>query len=187
MKFKKVKELALPLSEYVTVKEDDTLGKAMEMLLGSQKKHSEEYNYKHQAVLVYDKNGEISGKVSALDVLRALEPKYSQFGRVDQLGKLGLSRFGLSNKFIGSMLDHYNLWNENSEILAKKAKNLKVKTIMHSLGEGEYVDENDNIAEAIHQLILGHHQSLLVLRDEKVVGILKLSDVFKLICDFIVK
>jgi predicted transcriptional regulator len=58
---------------------------------------------------------------------------------------------------------------------------------MHSPSEGEFVDENDSIAEAIHQLLLGHHQSLLVLRNKKVVGILKLSDVFKLICNFIVK
>ncbi len=186
MKFKKVKELSLSLSEYATVNEDDTLEKAMQTLLDSQKNFSEEYNYKHQAVLVYDKSGQISGKVGALDVLRAMEPKYSQFGHSD-LGKLGLSRFGLSNKFISSMLEHYDLWDESSEILAKKAKKIKVKTIMHSPGEGEYVDENDSIAEAIHQLILGHHQSLLVLRDKKVVGILKLSDVFKLICDFIVE
>ncbi len=57
---------------------------------------------------------------------------------------------------------------------------------MYSPQEGEYVKEDAKVAEAIHQFILGHHQSLLVLKNGKVVGILRLSDVFKLICDFMV-
>jgi signal-transduction protein with cAMP-binding, CBS, and nucleotidyltransferase domain len=32
--------------------------------------------------------------------------------------------------------------------------------------------------EAIHHLIMGHHQSLLVKRDDQIVGILRLTDVF---------
>ena len=31
----------------------------------------------------------------------------------------------------------------------------------------------------IHQLVLGHHQSLLVTRGDKIVGILRLTDVFR--------
>jgi predicted transcriptional regulator len=54
---------------------------------------------------------------------------------------------------------------------------------MYSLDEGEYVDETASIADAIHQLILGHHQSLLVSKNKQVIGILRLSDVFKLVCD----
>jgi len=57
---------------------------------------------------------------------------------------------------------------------------------MYSLEEGEYVDESASIADAIHQLILGHHQSLLVSKANKVIGILRLSDVFKLVCDVMI-
>jgi CBS domain-containing protein len=49
---------------------------------------------------------------------------------------------------------------------------------MYTPGEGEYVSENASLGEAIHQLIMGHHQSLLVTRDDKIVGILRLTDVF---------
>lgn len=176
----------IPLSEYATVNENDTLEKAIRTLYNSLKTLPTDI-YKHRAILVYDETGNITGKVSALDVLRALEPKYSQFGHADHLAKMGLSRFGLSNDFLNSLIENYNLWDESCESLVKKAKNRKVTEIMYSPQEGEYVNEDLPIPEAIHQFILGHHQSLLVLRQDKVVGILRLSDVFKLICDLIVK
>jgi CBS domain containing-hemolysin-like protein len=186
MKIKLVKELMIPLSEYATVNEEDTLKKAIATLQETQIQNDPK-QYKHRAVLVYDKTKNIVGKVSAFDVLRSLEPKYCQIGEPEQMSKMGLSRFGLSNDFLSSMLEQFCLWDESAEALAKKASKLKVKEIMYSLSEGEFVDENASIAEAIHQLILGHHQSLLVSKDKQVIGILKLSDVFKLVCDIIIK
>jgi CBS domain-containing protein len=56
---------------------------------------------------------------------------------------------------------------------------------MYTLTEGEYVREDATLDEAIHQLVIGHHQSLLVTRGEEIVGILRLSDVFREICNMI--
>ncbi len=183
---RKVKDIMIPLSEYATVNENDTLEKAIKTLYQSQKKISADA-YKHRAILAYDKTGTITGKVSELDILKALEPKYSLFGHTDYLAKMGLSRFGLSNDFLHSLIENYDLWDENCESLVKKTKNRKVKEIMYSPQEGEYVNEDITIPEAIHQFIMGHHQSLLVLKQDKVIGILRLTDIFKLICDLIIK
>jgi hypothetical protein len=57
-----------------------------------------------------------------------------------------------------------------------------VKDIMHTLTEREYIEESAPLDEAIHQLIMGHHQSLIVTRGEGITGILKLSDIFREIC-----
>jgi len=186
MNIKTVAEVMIPLSEYATVNENDTLEKAIKTLYAFNKKTTKD-KFKHRAVLVYDKKGNISGKVSALDVLRALEPKYSQFGQIDQISKLGLSRFGLSCDFVHSLVENYNLWDENCESLVEKAKKRKVKKIMHSPQEGEFVNSDVLIPEAIHQFILGHHQSLLVLKQDKVIGILRLTDLYILIRDLILK
>jgi len=51
--------------------------------------------------------------------------------------------------------------------------------IMYTLTEGEYVDVEASLCEAIHLLIMGHHQSLLVARGNDIVGVLRLPDVFK--------
>jgi predicted transcriptional regulator len=63
--------------------------------------------------------------------------------------------------------------------LCKEAGRLKVKRLLHAPAEGEFVDENASLAEAIHQLDMGHYQSLLVTRGKKIVGILRQRDMFK--------
>lgn len=51
--------------------------------------------------------------------------------------------------------------------------------------EGEYVAENATLDEAIHLLVMGNHQSLLVPRDKSIIGILRLTDVFREVCRMI--
>ncbi len=173
----------IPLSEYATVHEDDSLKNAIKTLHDNQMLNAPPRHDKHRAVLVYGKDKDIVGKIGPLDVLRSLEPKYCNIGHPDQMSKMGLSRFGLSNEFLCSMLEQYCLWDDNAENLVKTASKLRVKNVMYSMSEGEYVNETASIAEAIHQLIIGHHHSLLVSREDKVIGILRLTDVYKMVCD----
>ena len=77
------------------------------------------------------------------------------------------------------MLETYSLLSESFETACRKARNINVKDIMYTPSEGEYVDENASLREAIHQFVMGHHQSLLVTREKNIVGILRLTDVFK--------
>lgn len=64
-------------------------------------------------------------------------------------------------------------------------KSIEVKDVMYTPADGEYVPEDATLDEGIHQLVIGHRQSLLVTRDSKVVGVLRLSDVFSQICKII--
>jgi CBS domain containing-hemolysin-like protein len=64
-------------------------------------------------------------------------------------------------------------------------KTIKVKEIMYTPTEGEYVDDEATLDQAIHQLVIGRHQSLLVTKGEDIVGILRLTDVFAEICNVI--
>jgi predicted transcriptional regulator len=96
-----------------------------------------------------------------------------------------VSRCGFSPKFIKSMIAQYGLWQKPLDDICRKAAQIKVKDIMYTLTEGEYIEEDASFDEAIHQLVMGHHQSLLVTRAGKIVGILRLTDVFGEICDVI--
>ncbi len=62
--------------------------------------------------------------------------------------------------------------------ICKTAGQKIVRDFMYTPTEGEYVSEDETLDEAIHQLVMGQHQSLLVTRDEEIVGVLKLTDVF---------
>lgn len=52
---------------------------------------------------------------------------------------------------------------------------------------GEFVSEDSSLDTAIHRLVAGGHLSLLVTRDKKIIGILKLSDVFAAVFQEVIK
>ena len=170
-----IKDLMVPLDEYATVSEDATLFDAVLALEKAQNLFDRKRSlYLHRAILVFDNNENIVGKISQLDVLRALDPKYGRMGE-----SRSLSKAGFSPSFLRSMLEQYTLLAEPFDELCGKAAKVKVKEFMYTPSEGEYLDENASMREAVHRFVMGHHQSLLVTRAEKIIGILRLTDVFK--------
>ncbi|MEW6671641.1 MAG: CBS domain-containing protein [Thermodesulfobacteriota bacterium] len=179
MKSRTVSEVMVPLAKYATVPETATMFDAV-MALEKAQQEFDQTRYRHRAVLVYDKNKQIVGKVSQLDILKALEPKYEQIEDTKSISRLGYSR-----QFLKKMMDQFNLWNKPLDDICKKAGSLKVKDFMYTPTEGEYIEESATLDQGIHQLIVGHHQSLLVTREKEIVGILRVTDVFKEICNII--
>jgi len=169
-----VKELMVPLEDYVTISEEATLFEAVAALEKARDEIDRtRYQDLHRALLVTDKNNRILGKISMLDMLKALEPKYAELGDAGRL-----SRAGFSAQFLQSMLDHASLWASPLKDLCSKAASLKVKNFLHAPTEGEYVEVSAGLDEAIHLLLMGHHQSLLVTKEKDIVGILRICDVF---------
>ncbi len=172
-----VKDLMVPLGDYATVSQEATLGDAVAALEAAQNR-VEADREKFRAVLVLDRQGRVVGKLDQWSVLWALEPRYKQMGDLKDT-----SRFGFSPEFLRSMVDYYELWRKPLEGLCAKAAKTQVKDIMLKPTEGEQVEADATLDTAIHLLVMGRHQSLLVRRGGDVVGILRLSDVFKRICD----
>ena len=182
MKTKIVKDLMVPLSDYATVSEDATLYDAIIALEEAQNKFDKS-RYRHRAILIYDKNEHITGKVSQNDILRALEPKYDEIG-----SRRGMSHYGFSKKFLRTLREQFSLFDKPMEEICKKAAMLKVKNIMYTPTEGEYVNVNDSLDIAIHRLVMGHHQSLLVAKGgdiKNIIGVLRKTDVFMEVCEAI--
>lgn len=179
MKTVKVRDLMVPLSEYATVSEDASLYEAILALERAQIAYNKK-PYPYRAVLVVNKSGQVIGKLSQMDILKALEPRYKEL--IDQIS---IARFGLSKHFIESMLEKFSLWQKPLSDICTKAVTIKVTDVMYTPWEGEYVEVDATLDKAVHQLIIGHHQSLLVIEGEKIVGILRLTDVFMYICQLI--
>ena len=177
MKTITVKELMVPLKEYATVPKEATLQEAI-LALDEAQKAFDPSKHKHRAILVLGKNKEVVGKISMFDILMALEPKYV---KLEAEGVLSSS--GFSPDLIKSMLEDSALWCEPLQFVCKRAPKINVTDFMETPGEGLYVDENATLGEAIHQMIIQKHHSLLVTSGDEVVGILRLSDVFTKICD----
>ncbi|MBI4621003.1 MAG: CBS domain-containing protein [Desulfobacterales bacterium] len=177
MKEIRVKDIMVPLKEYATVHEDSSLADAVYALEEAQKAFDVSRE-RHRAILVYDNNKKIVGKLSQWDVIKSLEPKYDSFGDLRSV-----SRSGFSPEFIKSMLEKHNLWVDDLDTVCHRVAKKRVKEVMYVPTEGEKIEEDATFGKALHMLIIGHHQSLLVSRGEGIVGVLRLGDVFKLVCE----
>ncbi len=173
MKTLSVKELMVPLAEYAAVSEDATLAEAIISLEKAQQAF-DHTKYRHRAVLVLDSNNRVIGKISQIDALKALEPKYGEI----QGDTSGSAFRHFSKVFLKSIQEQYRLFDRPLDDICKKAAELKVRSFMQTMSEGEFLSEDATLDQAIHMLIMGHHQSLLVTRSGQIIGILRLTDVF---------
>jgi len=168
-----IKDLMVPLEEYATISEDASLSDAIQALENAQQAF-DHTKYRHRAVLVLDTANRPVGKISQIDALKALEPKYKDIQGKDKKGTFR----HFNRMFLNSMFEHHRFFDCSLDDLRKKAVKIKVKEYMHTLSADECLNENATLDEAIHLLVMGHQQSLLVTRDSEIVGILRLTDVF---------
>jgi CBS domain-containing protein len=177
MESMKVKDLMVPLDQYVCVREEATITDAILALEEAQAKYGSRI-YPYRAVLVCDKDNKVIGKVGHLDILRSLEPRYSDLGDLKKV-----SGFGLSAEYMRSMMAEFDLWKAPLEDLCHKAARVTLKSIVAAPVEGELIESGATLDQAVHQLIMGHHQSLLVTSGDRIVGMLRLADVYREVSD----
>jgi CBS domain-containing protein len=167
----------LPLSEYVVITEETTLKDALVSLRDSQASLPEGRS-PHRAVLVADANGAIVGKLGQHEFLEALEPKYKVLGDVQRLAQTGLGE-----AFVSSVMENYRFWQDDLDVVSRRASNIRVRDVM---GSAEVrIDEGASVTEAIHMFVMARAQSILVTNGTSVVGILRLSDLFAEISGFV--
>jgi CBS-domain-containing membrane protein len=162
----------VPLSEYATVPEGSTLFDAV-LALEKAQEEFDHTKYKHRGVLILDKDKRVIGKLGQFDVLRALEPKDEDTGELDEL-----NQFGFSSNFVHKLRKQRRMKATPLKDLCSKASKLKVEDFMQAPSEGEFIGEEETLEAAVMQLVMGHHLSLLVTRDNKIVGLLRLTDAF---------
>lgn len=170
-----VRDLMVPLSEYATVSEGSTLFDAVLALEKAQLEFDYKHTqYHHRAVLILDKKKKVVGKLSQFDVLKALEQKSEKAEQIDDIVK-----FGFSDEFVTSLKKKYR-WTSNIPLdaICITAGSRKVEDFMQAPTEGEYIDENAPLNAAVNQIVSGGLFSLLVTKNDAIVGILRLTDVF---------
>lgn len=177
METTQVSELTIPLDKYAVVSEQASLLQAMRTL----RLVRDQFRLPRQsprAVLVKNDAGRIVGQIGYLDFLSALEPKYTLLGDLDML-----SRAGVSSDMVSSMINHLQLWEGGLPPAARRAADIRVREIMHSVSEA--IDVSATLAEAIHHLVVCQAVRCLVRRGEEIIGVLRLADVFDAVVDSI--
>ena len=177
MKSRHVKDLMVPISEYATIDADATIGEAILALENQNRRHGDK-PYRHQSLVVIDGNRHVVGRLSQVDIMRAMEPRYMEIGDASWVGKSVFDRRALKE-----MREKFELWERPLDDMCRDIGNLKVKKYMQAPTEGEFVEEDDTMNVAMHRTVMGRHHSLLVTRDREIVGILRSTDLFNTLYD----
>ncbi len=175
----KVKEVMIPISDYATVSDSSNLLETVEAMINADKQF-EGKPYRHRAVLVVDKKGNVVGKVSQVDIMFAVEPNYRDIG-----DDINVGRFGFSSSFMKSIREQYKLWSRPLEEYLRSLQNTRVIDVMYKPADHQHVNIDETLVEAMHKIVMGRHQSLLVLDGKRVVGIIRSTDVFNAFCDLL--
>ena len=170
MKTKLVKDLMLPISDYAVTSIDGTVKDAFVDLEKAQSK-VQPGQQPLRAVLVADKSGKIVGKIGHLAFLKTIGLTREKVSDRDKL-----SRAGVDDALIDSMISHHRFWQSDFQMLCHQARHKLVMDVMVPVDDN--IDENAPITEAIHKIIEKGTLSILVKSGKEVVGILRLSDLF---------
>lgn len=175
MSEKTVQDIMLPLTEYAIVDGDATLAEALFALDDAQTLLAPG-RHPHRAVLVRSSKGEITGKLGHLAFLRALLPERQAWESEELLVRAGVS------KDMRSMSD--GIWEFLADDMLnvdEKVHHVKVKDVCSPTSAT--IRDNATLTEAIREF--SHHciLSLLVTREDRVVGVLRLADLFDEIAD----
>jgi hypothetical protein len=127
-----VKDLMVPISEYATIPEGSSLFKAV-ITLENAKQELTGAVYPHWMVLIMGKNKKVLGKLSQLDILRAISPRDTYTDKIDEMGK-----FGFSSNFISKMREEYRLKRSSLEDFYTHPETMNMNVgIVHRDGVGD--------------------------------------------------
>jgi CBS-domain-containing membrane protein len=177
MKSRQVKDLMVPIADYATIHEDATIGEAIQALENANRRHGDK-PYRHQSLVVMDANRHVVGRLSQVDIMHAMEPRYNELGEARWIGRSMLGR-----EVLKTLREKFELWEQPLEEICRTVQNVKVRDYMQIPAEGEFVAETDTMNIAMHRIVMGRHHNLLVTRGREIVGILRSTDLFNTLYD----
>lgn len=171
MKEVKVREVMISLSKYITVKKTDNLVEMLQALEAARRSKSE---HAHRDAIVVDENGIFIGKVTMIDVFRALEPNYTKLYDNQRKGILPAD-------WVAKSIRDLNLWMEPTKTICERGSRLLVSEIMHTPEKTEFIQETDTLEKALHLYVMNVHQPLIVKNGTEYTGVLRFGDVFEVL------
>ena len=182
----RVTDLMVPVAHYASVPLGASIREGILALKEAQLREFREEPGRHRdrAVLVTDPAGEIVGKLSMWSIIGCLEPNYEKT-RGGVASSKAASRVGSARGVIAGVMQSSHRWRSRLRTIADDTAALQVQDLLRAFRKNELIDENASLERAIHQLVTGHFMSLLVTREGRIVGILRLVDVFEAVCGMI--
>lgn len=178
MESKKVRDLMISLENYPVVDEDANLYEAI-VKLDEANKQLPAGRQHYRAVLVMSEEKKIIGKIGLWSFLKAFEPKYRSMADLEKL-----QNANLSSEFIETITNYFQLWEDKIFDACETARSIKAKDAMKPAIER--IDADSTIIDAMHKIIMWQTLSILVNDASKIIGIIRISDIYSYISDYVI-
>ena len=168
----KVRDLMVPVDKFQKISSSVLFYDALLVLETVQKKYLSG-KCEQRILLVENEDGQIIGKLSPIDLLRGLETNYNRLS-VEKT----LSRFGQYSVW-KSIREDYNLWESPFKDLCRKAVGIRIKDFLREPTEEQAVKPENSMTKCFHRFIMNRHDSLFVLENDLIIGLIRFSDVYR--------
>ncbi|MCJ8500239.1 CBS domain-containing protein [Desulfatitalea alkaliphila] len=161
---KLVRDAMVPIGEYTTIDEQQSVGEAVKQLrasFGAAACTSRLMETGHRSIVVFDRQGRIKGVLAILDLLRAIMPAY-----------LAAPKPSMADAIQYSPMFWRGAFNREVALLAKRP----VSEIMSPVPET--INDDANLMEAAYSFVTRALRRMVVMRGGEVVGILREQDLF---------
>lgn len=177
MKDYKVRDFMVPTDKLATVPQTANLYEAVDVFEQTLR-HLEQDEFRYRALLVVDENGEGVAKLSLLDIIAGLEPKYAD------VESMKIPDAEMSKEQMQAIFRQYGLWDNSLLDICRQAGEIHVSDVMNVPDDADLVHENESLSFAVHQFAISRNHDLLV-HDAKnrITGMIRLPDVYRMIRD----
>jgi CheY-like chemotaxis protein len=161
---KSVGQVMVPITDYTTIREGETVGTAIKKLresFHSALQTSSLMETGHRSIVVFDDSGQMKGMLAIVDLMNAIMPAY-----------LSAPKPSMADSIQYSPMFWAGAFNREIKLLAKK----QVREIMSPAPM--IIAENANLMEAAYMMISNQARRLAVAKDNTVVGIIREQDLF---------
>lgn len=166
-----VKDVMIPIANYVTVKPENHLPG---LLRAIEQKRKSEQAHAHRDAIVIDEEGRFVGKVTMLDIFRALDSGFRKIRK--ERGEQTLT-----DNFVQKAVQELNLWMDPVETVCQRGGKITVGEAMHAPDASEFIQESDTLEKALSYYVMGVHQPLIVKNGDDVTGVLRFGDLFEVV------
>ena len=162
-----VRDLVIPLRDFPHLYEQQTLHDAVEVLLSFTCGEYDRIRYAE--LLIMNDRNQLSGRVTLQDILMSLDPRFKEATKVSEFeGKVA----GISNMI--------TLWEDSFFVECTKWSHVSIKNLMSPIRYT--VKGNDPVLKALVLMISTKISVLPAVDEGRVIGVIRLKEIFRAIC-----
>ena len=162
-----VKDHLIPIAKYPSLKDTQTISEAAQVILSYTCGNG---RLVFSEILVLNNHKQLVGHINLQSILKALDKRLDDIPEVQEYE-------GKDAKFPNLSI----LWEESFFNTCSLKRDIPIREVMQPTSS--YVKSDDSLIKALVIILHSHEDSLPVLENGSIIGVIRLEEIFKVICD----